>query len=42
MTVVPLKVVNNGDLARPVVFAAAFIFGTQERRSSISCTKLLG
>jgi hypothetical protein len=32
VTVVLLKVVNNGDLVRPVVFAAAFIFGTQERR----------
>jgi hypothetical protein len=33
MTVVLLQTVSPGkDLARPVVFAAAFIFGTQERR----------
>jgi hypothetical protein len=33
MTVVLLLVVNsNGKLSDPVVFAAAFIFGTQERR----------
>src|SRR5215471_5178296 len=33
MTVVLLMVVNaNGKLSDPVVFAAAFIFGTQERR----------
>jgi hypothetical protein len=32
MTVVLLMVVNSNDLSRPVVFAAAFIFGTQERR----------
>ncbi len=33
MTVVLLKAINpKGDPARPVVFAAAFIFGTQEKR----------
>jgi IPT/TIG domain len=33
MTVVLLQVVNsNGGLTKPVVYAAAFIFGTQERR----------
>ena len=33
MTVVLLKAINaNGELTRPVVYAAAFIFGTQERR----------
>lgn len=33
MTVVLLQAVNaNGELTRPVVYAAAFIFGTQERR----------
>ena len=33
MTVVLLKAINaNGELTTPVVYAAAFIFGTQERR----------